>query len=252
MAKETYFFSHDCNARNDERILMLRADHGMEGYGIYWALIEMMFESSETCLYHDKIKGIAVSYNLPITKLQDTINSCISEGLFSTDSNTFWSESLRRRKEKYHSMLVKRSEGGKKAMENRWSKKANTNGCDNLVISELQDSNSEVITPDNKGEERRGNKNREEVKSSRFTPPTLQDVSNYCLERNNNVDPNRFIDWNESKGWLVGKSKMKDWKAAVRTWENRDKKQPQQSTKSEFEQMYSGLINKEEEDYGTF
>lgn len=58
-----------------------------------------------------------------------------------------------------------------------------------------------------------------EEKRKRFTPPTLTDVKQYCEERNNHVDAERFIDFYESKGWVVGKSKMKDWKAAVRTWE---------------------------------
>ena len=55
--------------------------------------------------------------------------------------------------------------------------------------------------------------------SKRFTPPTLEEVQAYCTERNNNVDAQRFIDYYESNGWKVGKNKMKDWKAAVRTWE---------------------------------
>ena len=55
--------------------------------------------------------------------------------------------------------------------------------------------------------------------SAPFTPPTLQEVSAYCLERANGVDPNKWHDFYTSKGWMVGKNKMKDWKAAVRTWE---------------------------------
>lgn len=55
--------------------------------------------------------------------------------------------------------------------------------------------------------------------AKRFQPPTLEEVKAYCLERKNNVDPERFIDYYTSNGWLVGKTKMKDWKAAVRTWE---------------------------------
>ena len=55
--------------------------------------------------------------------------------------------------------------------------------------------------------------------ASRFTPPTLDDVRNYCIERNNGVDPERFVDYYTSNGWKVGKNAMKDWKAAVRTWE---------------------------------
>lgn len=58
----------------------------------------------------------------------------------------------------------------------------------------------------------------------KFKTPTLEEVKNYCLERNNNVDAERFIDFYESKGWMIGKSKMKDWKACVRTWERDAKK----------------------------
>ena len=59
--------------------------------------------------------------------------------------------------------------------------------------------------------------------SKRFKPPTIQEVKAYCIERGNTVDPERFVDFYESKGWMVGKNKMKDWKAAVRNWERKDK-----------------------------
>lgn len=59
--------------------------------------------------------------------------------------------------------------------------------------------------------------------ASRFTPPTLADVINYCNERNNGVDPEKFFDYYTSNGWKVGKNAMKDWKAAVRTWERSEK-----------------------------
>ena len=60
----------------------------------------------------------------------------------------------------------------------------------------------------------------------RFEKPTVDEVRAYCRERNNNVDAESFVDFYESKGWYVGKNPMKDWKAAVRTWErSRDNKQ---------------------------
>lgn len=52
-----------------------------------------------------------------------------------------------------------------------------------------------------------------------FTPPTIEEVREYCQERCNNVDPEHFVDFYASKGWMVGKNRMKDWKACVRTWE---------------------------------
>lgn len=60
-------------------------------------------------------------------------------------------------------------------------------------------------------------------KRKRFAPPTLEEVKAYCLERNNGIDPQAFIDYYAARGWKLGKDTMKDWKAAVRTWENRRK-----------------------------
>ena len=59
----------------------------------------------------------------------------------------------------------------------------------------------------------------------RFVPPSLEEVQAYCSERGNGIDAQAFIDFYASKGWLVGKTKMSDWKAAVRTWESRNRKQ---------------------------
>jgi len=68
-------------------------------------------------------------------------------------------------------------------------------------------------------------------KKDRFKKPTVDDVKLYCTERNNKIDAEAFHDFYESKDWFVGKSKMKDWKASVRTWEKRDKKKPQTMSK---------------------
>lgn len=58
-----------------------------------------------------------------------------------------------------------------------------------------------------------------DINKRRFRPPTVEEVTEYCKERKNRVDPQSFVDFYESKGWYVGKNKMRDWKAAVRTWE---------------------------------
>lgn len=65
-------------------------------------------------------------------------------------------------------------------------------------------------------------KKEQDKKRKRFTSPTVEEVAAYCGERNNRIDPQTFVDFYASKGWVVGKSKMKDWKAAIRTWEKRD------------------------------
>ena len=90
------------------------------------------------------------------------------------------------------------------------------NGAYTVDTECIQDVYS-LDTQDRLGKDRLGKDNDE--KRKRFNPPSLEDVKAYCIERKNNVDPNKFIDYYESNGWMVGKNKMKDWKAAVRTWE---------------------------------
>ncbi len=67
---------------------------------------------------------------------------------------------------------------------------------------------------------------------TRFVPPTLDEVIAYCQERGNSVDAERFVSFYESNGWKVGKNPMKDWRAAVRTWERDNRPQAKTQTKS--------------------
>jgi len=100
------------------------------------------------------------------------------------------------------------------------------------------------IGEDSIGEIQEGNKPQ---KRKRFTPPTLEEVMAYCNERNNNIDPQHFIDYYTSNGWLVGKNKMKDWKAAVRTWERNGfsskKEQTTSRTAEELTSFYGMAAN---------
>ena len=63
-------------------------------------------------------------------------------------------------------------------------------------------------------------------KRKRFVKPTLSEIEQYCIERKNNVNAEQFFDYYESNGWKVGKNSMKDWKAAVRTWERSEYRKP--------------------------
>jgi len=76
------------------------------------------------------------------------------------------------------------------------------------------------------------------VSNRAFAPPSLQQVTEYCLERNNGIDPQRFINHYTANGWVRGKAKIKDWKACVRTWESNQK--PKQSGLDYLERMAKG------------
>lgn len=86
------------------------------------------------------------------------------------------------------------------------SEKSSPNNIEHNIDKERNNNNSIIVK-----------------KEVQFRPPTEQEVRAYCLERHNNVDAETFISFYQSNGWKVGKNKMKDWKASVRTWEKNSK-----------------------------
>lgn len=104
------------------------------------------------------------------------------------------------------------------------------------VDNNRQRSSTFVNVPAQKEKEKEKENNKESVREKeplkRFTPPTPEEVAEYCRERGNKVDPERFVNFYASKGWKVGNQAMKDWKAAVRTWENEDRQKGQKTPKT--------------------
>ena len=84
------------------------------------------------------------------------------------------------------------------------------------------------------------------TKRKRFEKPTLSEIEQYCIERKNNVNAEHFFDYYESNGWKVGKNSMKDWKAAVRTWERSEYRKPnsKKNSKEDAINVVNNLMNK--------
>lgn len=84
------------------------------------------------------------------------------------------------------------------------------------------------------------------TKRKRFEKPSISDIKQYCIERNNNIDASQFFDYYESNGWKVGKNSMKDWKAAVRTWERSEyrKSNSKKNSKEDAINVVNNLMNK--------
>ena len=205
--KDAYYFSHDANARHDPNISEMRADYGSEGYGWYWIIIEMMREQADYKLKLCKCNAFAMQMQCENDAAKKFIDDCLKRyELFTTDGEYFWSESLIRRMK----MREEKSEKARQAALSRWENNDDANAmqtqCERNAI---------------KGKEIKINK---KDNAGKFTPPTVTEVSSYCKERNNDVDAERFCDFYQSKNWMVGKNKMKDWRAAVRTWEKKDEK----------------------------
>lgn len=88
--------------------------------------------------------------------------------------------------------------------------------------------------------------NKSPTKAKRFVKPTLSEIKQYCIERNNNVDAQHFFDYYESNGWRVGKNSMKNWQAAVRTWERSEyrKHNSKKNSKEDAINVVNSLMNK--------
>lgn len=115
-----------------------------------------------------------------------------------------------------------RYENGKKGGRPR-KEKTDPKPNDNQTVT---DPKPNVNVNDNVNDNVNENVN-ENVNASRFGPPTLADVVEYCKKRENRIDAQRFVNFYQAKGWMVGKNKMKDWRAAVRAWEQSEKVQAQ-------------------------
>lgn len=118
--KESYYFSHDSNARNDVKVIKLRRQLGLEGYGLYWCLIEMLRDTPDYKLPIDAVDDIAFSLNISKEKVETVINNY---DLFTIDDMQFFSERLIRNMGKYSESKKRLSEAGKAGMAKRYKEK---------------------------------------------------------------------------------------------------------------------------------
>jgi hypothetical protein len=119
MKKEAYYFSHDSNAKDDPKILQLRMEMGWEGYGLFWALIEMLRNESDNRM-RTHYKSIAFA----LQTQEDSIKRLINDfDLFAIDDQYFWSESLLKRME----MKEAKSEKARQSAKKRWNQDNDAN-----------------------------------------------------------------------------------------------------------------------------
>jgi len=116
MAKETFYFRHDYNARNDDKILELRSKFGAEGYGIFWMIIETMAENENGGAKAGLIGGLSLGYGVAKDLLINVFNYCIELGLFYEESGYYYSKRLLTHKE-FRKVL---SENGAAGAAKRW------------------------------------------------------------------------------------------------------------------------------------
>jgi len=144
MAKEAYYFSHDANSRNDPKILSMMLDYGIEGYGMFWIVVENLREQDGYKLKQDKStwRALAMQMHKTVDDSKAFIEECINEyELFETDGISFYSLSLLRRMNKKDIITQKR----KDAANARWD-----NNKDTKVMQVHSKSNTDAMQLDAK------------------------------------------------------------------------------------------------------
>lgn len=166
--------------------------------------------------------------DLPDQYKPEFIQATINYGLYGTKPPfkngtlelALWSKIARRidaETEKYREISAKRKEAAQK----RYQQYQQRAGC--AWETEQKQEETERKTVDTEQKKEPTEQAAESPKTARFVKPTVEEVEAYCNERKNGLDARAFFDFYESKGWKVGASKMKDWRASVRTWEQRRK-----------------------------
>lgn len=203
------WFKHDTDAHRDAKLKRVIIKYGMEGYGLYWHCIELIASNIDHHnltfeLEHDA-EIISHDTGIHPERVQEMVAYMVDQGLFENSTGTITCMKLAKRLDQSMTSNTKL----RRSINELQSQ--NHDG----VMTESGDSHDDVMREQKRTEQKRIGEKRE-----RFTPPTEDEVREYCRERGNSVDPSRFVNFYAAKGWMVGKNKMKDWKAAIRTWEN--------------------------------
>lgn len=212
------WFMHQSAASADSKLRKVRMRYGAEGLGLYWYCLEEICANVDPKLTFELESDseiLAHELKIDTLRVEEMMRYMVTLGLFDLDGDTV------------SCMKLARYLGDR-----------NTRNPDLQRIIRQQKDDLSATVPDSPGlsrtvpdsprlsglEERRVEEKKEKAPSRRFTPPTLEDVTAYCTERGNSVSPQKFLDHYEANGWMRGKTKVKDWRACVRTWEGNQPK----------------------------
>lgn len=151
--KQAFWFKHDENARNDEKVLAVRAEFGWEGYAWYFALLEMMSEASDGQIHRVAMAGLSVGLGIPKDRLTAFIDFCITVELLKEDNGSIYSGRMLSQKAQRQTL----SQSGRAGAESRWKSKQ-----ERAPVS--QGNGQAMATP----MQRRGEEKRVETTTSEF------------------------------------------------------------------------------------
>ena len=215
------WFKHDSNAHRDAKLRKLILRYGLQGYGLYFYCIEKITDkvsaSNLTFRLEDDAEILAHDTRLHVDDVNEMMRFMVDLGLFEDSHGVITCLKLAKRLDQSQTSNPNVRKFIKQV-------KNSAQNHDGIMTASCQDHDNVMRDKIRLDENRLNNT----TKGRRFTPPTVSEVSDYCLERKNSIDAENFVDYYTSRGWcLKGGQKMKDWKATIRTWEKNEKQQQQ-------------------------
>lgn len=221
------YFPHDFCARTDPKMQEVLMEHGVEGIGIYWCIVEMMYEQGGELPLRN-IKSIAYNLHTDIEMVDRVVKDF---DLFIVSEDKFYSKSLNSRLQK----IEEKSEKARASIKARWSKikaanDTNTEQMQNERNTNVYENDTNVLRAKNerntiklnkiKDNSKEKDKNKFLSKKKNFSPPLQPEVAGYFADIGSTAEEAaQFFDHFTANGWLVsGRAAMRDWKAAARNW----------------------------------
>nr|DAM75281.1 MAG TPA: protein of unknown function (DUF4373) [Caudoviricetes sp.] len=210
MSKDAYYFPHDSNAKDDPKCVLLIEQLGMEGYGIYWMLIETLREQPDYTYPLANIPALGRRYNTTAEKVKTVV---CNYGLFTVkDDKIFFSDSLNRRMLVFEEKRAKRSEAGRLGNAARWK----TSQTDRNAIT----MRSQFIASKVKKSKEKESIGKESMRGKRkpFSPPTPSEVESFFTENGYTAEAaRRAFDYYTDANWHDAEGKpVLNWKQKMR------------------------------------
>lgn len=246
MVKETYYFSHDSNAITDTKILNMRSDYGLEGYGLYWVILEMMRNEKSYMLALNKntYRAVKTLSNTSID-VEKYIDDCINDyQLFIAENDKFYSKSFLERMLEYETKRLKNKQNGQlggRPKSNPVKTQLKPNGFQNETQKNQSKGNEKKIK-ENKGKENKIHyadlvtmTNTEYEKLVSAYSKSFADECIYVLDNYKGSCGKKYeSDYRAILSWVVDKVKEKNNKS--------NKKFEQRAyQKSDFEKLYANV-----------
>lgn len=210
--KDAYYFSHDSNAKDDPKCVLLIEQLGLEGYGIFWVLIETLRDQPGYKYPLNLLPALARRYNTTSEKMKTVVNSY---ELFQVDDNDFFSLSLMERMEKLDNKREQARIAGLRSAEVRRL---------NVGSTDVQQTFNDRST--SKVKESKVNKSKtKESRVKEFIPPTIEEIKKYIIEKELTVNGDYFLDYFAKRDWVDSNgNKVKSWRSKILTWDEFEKK----------------------------